>query len=50
MKTYDPVEIKQTYVEDAAVLKFLHETGRINPGHKMIIAMLWRIAKALENK
>jgi hypothetical protein len=48
MRMHDPVETKQTYVEDVAVLKSLHETGRINPGHKMIIAMLWRIAKALE--
>ncbi len=49
VKEYDPVEIKQTYVEDVAVLKFL-EDGYCPQQEKMVVAMLWRIAKALEKK
>ncbi len=49
MRTKDPVEIKQTYVEDTAIIKFLGD-GYCPREGKFIVAMLWRIAKALEKK
>jgi len=49
MKYYDAEEMKQLYAEDAAVVKFLTEKGSYRHD-KMIVAMLWRIAKALEKK
>ena len=49
MKKKDSVEIKQTYVEDTAIIKFL-SGGYCPQESKFVVAMLWRIAKALEKK
>jgi hypothetical protein len=49
MKMKDPVEINQTYVEDTAIIKFLG-SGYCPQESKFLVAMLWRIAKALEKK
>lgn len=49
VKEHDPVEIKQTYVEDAAIIKFL-DKGYCPQESKFVVAILWRIAKALEKK
>jgi hypothetical protein len=49
VKKKDPVEINQTYVEDMAIIKFLG-SSYCPQESKFVVAMLWRIAKALEKK